>query len=98
MKNKEKTEIVIPSGYILDELLDLDGDLWDEKPIGVEEVRIRFEAMNKKARRMTGLRRRESSSWTPFSKTWKTVSGFGNRGGRAEVRRYRRSRVSGTTA
>lgn len=40
MKNKEKTEIVIPSGYSLDELLDLDGDLWDEKPIGVEEVRI----------------------------------------------------------
>ena len=31
MKNKEKTEIVIPSGYSLDELLDLDGDLWDEK-------------------------------------------------------------------
>ena len=30
MKNKEKTEIVIPSGYSLDELLDLDGDLWDE--------------------------------------------------------------------
>ena len=43
MKNKEKTEIVIPSGYSLDELLDLDGDLWDEKPISVEEVRIRFE-------------------------------------------------------
>ena len=43
MKNKEKTEIVIPSGYSLDELLDLDGDLWDEKPIGVEGVRIRFE-------------------------------------------------------
>ena len=43
MKNKEKTEIVIPSGYSLDELLDLDGDLWDEKPIGEEEVRIRFE-------------------------------------------------------
>ena len=52
--------------------------------------------MNKKARRMTGLRRRESSSWTPFSKTWKTVSGFGNRGGRAEVRRYRRSRIGDT--
>ena len=43
MKNKEKTEIVIPSGYSLDELLDLDGDLWDEKPSGVEEVRRRFE-------------------------------------------------------
>ena len=43
MKNKEKTEIVIPSGYSLDELLDLDGDLWDEKPIGTEEVKTHFE-------------------------------------------------------
>ena len=43
MKNKEKTEIVIPIGYSFDELLDLDGHLWDAKPIGVEEVRIRFE-------------------------------------------------------
>ena len=25
------------------EMLDLDGDLWDEKPIGVEEVKIHFE-------------------------------------------------------
>ena len=43
MKNKEKTEIVIPSGYSLDELLDLDGASWDEKPIGAEAGRIRFE-------------------------------------------------------
>ena len=28
MKNKEKTEIVIPSGYSLDELLDLDHALY----------------------------------------------------------------------
>lgn len=27
MKNKEKTEIVIPSGYSLDELLDLDSGI-----------------------------------------------------------------------
>ena len=38
MKNKEKPEILIPN-----EMLDLDGDLWDEKPIGVEEVKIHFE-------------------------------------------------------
>lgn len=43
MKNKEKPEILIPRGYSPDEILDLDGDLWDEKPIGVEEVKIHFE-------------------------------------------------------
>ena len=43
MKNKEKSEILIPRGYSVDEMLDLDGDLWDEKPIGVEEVKIHFE-------------------------------------------------------
>ncbi len=43
MKNREKSEIVIPNGYGLDELLDFEGDLWDERPIGAEEVRIRFE-------------------------------------------------------
>ena len=37
MKNKEKTEIVIPSGYSLDERHALDGDLWEGKSIGVEE-------------------------------------------------------------
>lgn len=42
MKNKEKPEILIPRGYRLDEMLDLEGDLWDEDPIGQEEVRIRF--------------------------------------------------------
>ena len=43
MKNKEKPEILIQKGYSVDEILDLDGDLWDEKPIGVEEVKIHFE-------------------------------------------------------
>lgn len=43
MKNKEKPEILIPKGYSPDEILDLDGDLWDETPIGVEEVKIHFE-------------------------------------------------------
>ena len=42
MNNKE-TEILIPRGYSVDEMLNLDGDLWDEKPIGVEEVKIHFE-------------------------------------------------------
>ena len=42
-KNKEIPEILIPRGYSVDEILDLEGDLWDEKPIGVEEVKIRFE-------------------------------------------------------
>ena len=48
MKNKEKPEIVIPRGYSVDEMLDLDGDLWDEKPIGVEEVKIHFERLTEK--------------------------------------------------
>ena len=43
MKNKEKSEILIPKGYSIDEMLDLEGDLWDEDPIGQEEVSIRFE-------------------------------------------------------
>ena len=43
MKNREKPEILIPQGYLLDEMLDLEGDLWDENPIGVEEVKIHFE-------------------------------------------------------
>ena len=42
--NKAVPEIVIPKGYSIDEMLDLDdGDLWDEKPIGTEEVKIHFE-------------------------------------------------------
>lgn len=36
-------EIVIPKGYSIDEILDMDGDLWDEEPIAAEEVRIHFE-------------------------------------------------------
>lgn len=45
MKDKPKqiSEVVIPKGYSVDEMLDLDGDLWDEAPIGMEEVKIRFE-------------------------------------------------------
>lgn len=42
MKNKEKPEILIPKGHSPDEMLDLEGDLWDENPIGVE-VKIYFE-------------------------------------------------------
>ena len=30
MKNKEKPEILIPKGYRLDEMLDFEGDLWNE--------------------------------------------------------------------
>ena len=40
---KNLPEIVIPKGYRLDEMLDLEGDLWDEKPEFQEEVRIHFE-------------------------------------------------------
>ena len=43
MKNKEKPEILIPKGYSADEMFNLEGDLWDEKPIGVEEITIHFE-------------------------------------------------------
>ena len=45
MKNKKKVipEIVIPKGYSVDEILDLDCDLWEEEPIKTEEVRIHFE-------------------------------------------------------
>lgn len=43
MKNKQENsipEIVIPKGYELDELLDMDEE---EEPIYMEEVKIRFE-------------------------------------------------------
>lgn len=45
MNNKIKAipEIVIPKGYSIDEILDMDGDLWDEEPLKAEEVRIHFE-------------------------------------------------------
>lgn len=43
MKNREKPEILIPKRYSVDEMLDMDGDLWEEAPIGVEEVKIHFE-------------------------------------------------------
>ena len=43
-ENKAVPEIVIPKGYSIDDMLDLDdGDLWDEKPIVMEEVKIHFE-------------------------------------------------------
>lgn len=42
-KQNEKLE-VIPAGYKLDEYLDFDGsDFEDERPIAVEEVKLRFE-------------------------------------------------------
>ncbi len=43
MKNKERVEIWIPEGYEIEEMLELDGELREEKPILAEEVRIRFE-------------------------------------------------------
>ncbi len=36
-------EVVIPKGYRLDEMLDFEGDLWDERPEFQEEVKIHFE-------------------------------------------------------
>lgn len=42
-KVNELPEVVIPKGYRLDEMLDFEGDLWDEKPEFQEEVRIHFE-------------------------------------------------------
>ena len=42
--NDKIPEIVIPKGYSIDEMLDMDdGDLWDEEPSGMEEVKIHFE-------------------------------------------------------
>lgn len=43
MKNNNVSEILVPKGYGLDEMLDLEGDLWDEKPEFTEEVKIHFE-------------------------------------------------------
>ena len=41
---KEIPELHIPRGYAVDEFLDFDdGDLAEEKPVVVEEVRIHFE-------------------------------------------------------
>ena len=43
-ENKAVPEIVIPKGNSIDEMLDLDdGDLWDDKPIGMVEVKIPFD-------------------------------------------------------
>ena len=42
--NKAVPEIVIPKGYSIDEMLEMDDDdFWDEEPSGIEEVKIRFE-------------------------------------------------------
>ena len=43
MKNNNVSEILVPKGYRLDEMLDFEGDLWDERPEFQEEVRIHFE-------------------------------------------------------
>jgi len=37
------SEIVIPKGYSIDEILDMTDDFGDEKPILTEEVKVRFE-------------------------------------------------------
>lgn len=43
MKNKKVIpEVVIPNGYEIDEILDMNDD-FEEEPILTEEVRIRFE-------------------------------------------------------
>ena len=42
--NNAFPESVLPKGNSIEEMLDLDdGDLWDEKPSGMEEVKIHFE-------------------------------------------------------
>lgn len=41
--NEQLPEIVIPKGYSIDEILDMTDDFGDEKPIFVEEVKVRFE-------------------------------------------------------
>lgn len=43
MKNREKSEIVIPKGYTIEEMMEPVGDFWDEEPSGQEEVKVRFE-------------------------------------------------------
>lgn len=46
MKKKSNVvpEIVIPKGYEIEEILEMDeGDFGDEQPILTEEVKIRFE-------------------------------------------------------
>lgn len=45
MKKKSRVvpEVVIPKGYEIDEIMDTDGDDFDEQPILQEEVKVRFE-------------------------------------------------------
>ncbi len=45
MENKkEKPEVVIPTGYRLDEVMDFDdSDFGEERLIVIEEVKLRFE-------------------------------------------------------
>ena len=43
-QKKGKSEVVVPAGYRLDEVLDFDDDdFGEEAPIYVEEVKLRFE-------------------------------------------------------
>lgn len=42
-KQRQKPELIIPSGYTIDEMLDIDDGDFDEEPALVEEVKIIFE-------------------------------------------------------
>lgn len=43
-KNKGTSEVLIPKGYEIDEILDMDEvDFGDEQPLLTEEVKISFE-------------------------------------------------------
>lgn len=42
-KRKKQSVIVIPKGYTIDDLLDMENDYADEEAIREEEVEIRFE-------------------------------------------------------
>ena len=44
---KEIPEVVIPLGYEIEEILDMDDGDFDEPPIMEEEVRLRFEREEK---------------------------------------------------
>lgn len=42
-KTNEMSEIVVFSGYDVDDVMDTSNDFEDEEPIGYEEVKIKFE-------------------------------------------------------
>lgn len=42
-ETKEVSEIVIPKGYDISEILDMSDDFGNEEPILTEEVKLRFE-------------------------------------------------------